>query len=673
MAAKVLRVGPGGRGRYPTILAALAASGTDDTVISVAPGDYPQALVLGSNVEIRAEAGRGTVHLRPSGGGTPVEVRSGTVTLRGLVLHGTRADGVALAVGGGTVLVQECDVDSTGEGIGVTGGRVTVTGCTVRATGYGIGFLNAGGLVERCAIGPVGTSCVVVQGGAPVLRDCVLTTAGGNGLYLHTGSTGSYDDCEITGTTLAAVALNSAANPTVNRANIHHVAQGISVEGAFGVFADCTVRDTAGTLPAVRVAGGGAPRFTRLGVHDPAYQAVLVEGNSTPQFDDCTLIGSGSSAFAAMSGARPTVRRAGIRAAQGNGIYVDAASGVFEDCEVTGCALPGVALTNGADPTLRRVRVHRAANLAVLVKAAQGRFEDCVVEHTDANRNAVTVEEKSAPRFDGLTLTGVGGTAVVVRSASTPAMRRVTVGPGALAALVVDAAGGEYTGWSVGALPGHVTAAVGLRNAVEGTRLRDFRLSEVEAGVVVRGGHAGVSGLRVDQARRYGLRTDDGATVLVRDCELTGCAEWGVRLGPGDTRLHGVRVTGCGNGVEVGTGATARLDGCVVTGNRGLGVRVLSTGEVVLAGCTVDDNALRDVAVEPGAHPRVEPASGAPGQPAVAPDAAGRDPAPGTTEPGSGIAAPAGASPQLRAALAGLDALIGLGRVKEEIARLIDF
>ena len=171
-----------------------------------------------------------------SGAGVVV-TSAGMNVVEGSSVDGTGSSAVVVS-GAGVLTVRDCEMGGPGgNGICVTGqGRVVVEDTMVSGSGAPAlaveedagaevsGLMVAGGAgvdaylagtgpvtLNGCSFTGAAQQSVHVAGGAPVLRGCVLSPAGGAGLYATGAARPRVVDCEITGA-LAAVTADAASS-----------------------------------------------------------------------------------------------------------------------------------------------------------------------------------------------------------------------------------------------------------------------------------------------------------------------------------------------------------------------------------------------------------------------------------------------------------------------------
>ncbi|MDE3721990.1 right-handed parallel beta-helix repeat-containing protein [Nocardiopsis sp. N85] len=475
--------------------------------------------------------------------------------------------------------------------------------------------------------------------------------------------------------------------------------------------ADCEVSGVSWSAVSVRGGGAVAMRGTRVSCTEGAGVVIVSPGPSL--IEECVIEEVGTSALVIGEQGRPVVRSCVFRDAKGNGLFASGeATGVLEGCEITATGKPGVALEDGAattlrglyvhhtekdgitlssqarpvvedctieevggdglvvrgscDPQVSRTRVLRAKGAGVHVtERARGMLSDCEIEGSQGD--AVRSGGRAATAFLGLRVKGGGGL-LLAEDGVVEFDRgeiRATTGHG----IVITGGAPFLRGMTVEDTGGHGALLEGsARGRLEGMTFERTRSASV---AVREGGRLELEGARVVDSRDAGVAVGPDGEADVRDCEISASTGDGVSVRGGSkaTVLRTRVREGRRNGVLLTAGARATLRRCEVSGNRADGVLVHSTEEVVVEECTVRDNGrsgLRQTVASDQA--RTEDLFS---QDNGSPDAFGE--MAGTTvplapleeEPGDGDGA-ADTGPMQE-----LDALIGLGNVKQEVRTLI--
>jgi Holliday junction resolvasome RuvABC ATP-dependent DNA helicase subunit len=259
--ARTLSVSPNQPGAYPTIRDALEVA-TDDAVISISPGTYPEALELdGRRISLLCNGEPGSVTIDAQASGRPaVSGRDADLTLQGLVLRA--GETAAVAIRGGRLRIRQCQASARyGAGVSATdGATVEATELTVSGGYQGLLLEDSGGVLDQCEVRDVAEDGLVIRLGAdPTIRDTTVSGCGYRGVYVYQAGRPTLERCEIrqTGDVGVAVALQSA--PVLRECYVHGT-QGVGIHvgrGCKGLIEACTVEATA--APGIQVDEGAAP------------------------------------------------------------------------------------------------------------------------------------------------------------------------------------------------------------------------------------------------------------------------------------------------------------------------------------------------------------------------------------------------------------------------------
>ncbi|WP_432041990.1 right-handed parallel beta-helix repeat-containing protein [Streptomyces cadmiisoli] len=567
---QVLHVGPSRSDAYRTLGEALSRA-RSGAVISVAPGQYPENLVITTRVTIAAEQARGTVHICPPEG-SAVVLKADAMMMTDLVLRGRDENVPVVAVLRGQLALDGCEISGAAwtAVLARDSGALAMRDCRVSNPG-GAGVVDTSGeesSVESSVIENLGTSGIVLsEQSSMVVRGCSIRDARGNGVLANGSARGSVEDCDISSTDKPAIALEEQSSTRILRTVVHDTSTGVQLSSA--------------------------------------------------------------------------------------------ARNELEEVRVTGTVSAGIILSNGTDPVLRRCRTARTKGPGLLVTdRARGTFEDCWLESSEVA--ALRVDGPAAPVLIGLSIRGsatgatftdgataeldrlelqdVRGTAISVRGAANPLIRRARLrGVGGRGVEVTESGRG---------------------------RLEECHLQETgESAVHVSdGGNLYIGGSRIEEPRAHGLVIGSDAAATLRDCVVVAAKNTGVHVGSGGeltaTRLRVHR--GAEHGVLIADGARASINSSEASACGGDGFRIDSSESVSLSGCSARENQGGGVVqTRPGDRVSVENLASLDNG---APDAYG-DAALDHLDPGR-LGQDAGP-------LSELDRLIGLENVKHQVRTLV--
>jgi len=159
--------------------------------------------------------------------------------------------------------------------------------------------------------------------------------------------------------------------------------------------------------------------------------------------------------------------------------------------------------------------------------------------------------------------------------------------------VTIDGDGAEG-GVLVEGTPG-IVIDVGPTNSVT---LRNLSFEGVGSGTsaiqIISAGAVHIENCQINGFLDSGIDDENNVTnglLFIKNTTIHNCETNGIALAPvvsDTTTVQNVNITGCGDGIDVSTNATALLDNSTVSGNSGAGIQ--SLGLVRLSASTVTDN-----------------------------------------------------------------------------------
>ncbi|MFE2612010.1 right-handed parallel beta-helix repeat-containing protein [Micromonospora chalcea] len=504
------------------------------------------------------------------------------------------------------------------------GARVTLQGLVLRtwnSDAPATVSVVAGTLtLDSCTVTGQAVNAVISERGAAHLRNCHFHGMRRGVALIDSG--GLVEHCRLWDFDEYAVLSKRDSQPVVRHCHVQNVAQGFEAfEGGRGTVEDSHfigVRQTA-----VVASGRSRPTVRRCRISGGRGSGLQFSGSAGGVVEDCELTDLEGCGVEVSGGAEPDVRRCRIERVDRNGIYVNGAQGTFSDCSVTSSRLPAVAAVNGATPEINGAVLRDARDDALLIQAASGRYTNVQIENPA--RYGVRVQG-GGPTFTDLTVSGGEGGIVLDGAADADVRIEGATVRGASQSGIAAGGSGRLTGTTV-RVEGAPAGVVGAEKI--SISLTDATVSGGVVGVV----GAGQASVRLDRCTVTGTT---GSAVVLRDQS---------RL---DMRAGVVRDCG-GDGVQVDSDAPVLIDGCEF---------VSIAGELVRG-------ADRPLVSVRASHPH-EKSHEPPGSAADT----GRDGDPDHAD--GGRSADADAATSVNAALAELDAMIGLAAVKREVRMLVN-
>ncbi|SEM54215.1 right-handed parallel beta-helix repeat-containing protein [Streptacidiphilus jiangxiensis] len=475
----------------------------------------------------------------------------------------------------------------------------------------------------------VSAPAVLIAAGAPELTECRVTTRSSVG-----------------------VEMRGEARPTVRATKVENLGGlGLRVsEAAQALVEDCDIDGTAQSGVVVRA--GGTLRLVRCRVRRSSGAGLVLTGD----------------------GSRIEAEGCEFTEVDGNGVQVDDhADGVLTDCAVSRVTDNGLTLDGAATLRLDRCRLH------------------------DIPENAADLRGRARLTLTDTRLRSFGRNGLSVWDTDTAVE--------AVGCELVDSTGDYPAVWVISGATAQLTDCR-VQDVPDGLFVLD-RGSTAEASgcsfTQVRGTAVSVSSggsVRLDRVTAQDATTgvwfrDHGSGGLLTDCEIADTATGVIVTRGADPVLRGCVLRGNGEaGVYVSAGGRGTFEECRATHGKGFGFHVIDGCPTVLTRCRAEQNARGGFEFsEPG--PVVEGCTSDDAKPA--PALAPLSTAVAVDEPPLASAVPGTALVRARAlvpaqplasglpqiapipdcrpadeALADLDALVGLGTVKQEVRTLID-
>ena len=502
-----------------------------------------------------------------------------------------------------------------GDGVAAFAGAGTATlrGIVLRGGGTGFPAVQVGNgtlQLDDCTVEGTGIVALHVPSGRVTTRSCAVTNPSGAGILVEKTGAGTLETTAFNEIGTAGIVVIEGADPTFRRCTITGVrGTGVlSTQGGLGVLEDCDISGVEGAGIAVEEGGGIRVRGTV--VHDTPNIGIQVS-DGRPAFDGCTVRATGSHAVVVSGDAGPTMRECRFTGGEGHALLlVEQATGQYSGCGFTAGAAAAVAVSGSAAPVFEHGSAHGGSATAVLLREqAHGTFSRLTI---DSGQIGLTVGGDARGTLDGVTVTGCSRSGIQVADRGTANVRNSRV------------EGGEVAG-----------VLIGTRGTVS---LDDTSLRGAAVNLLVgEDGSATATACELCDARTDGVQAHQGATVTLRR-----------------SRVH----RNGGAGVRFAPGSTGQLDSCELVDNAGDGLLVETTGDVDVTGTTQTGNrrqgaqlATVDRPAAPGAVPQDVPGS--------------------PVRKASTMLAVDGGDDPAAAMLAELDALVGLARVKHEVATLV--
>ncbi|GAB3240001.1 right-handed parallel beta-helix repeat-containing protein [Kineosporia babensis] len=524
----VLRVAPGERQALGSIAEALAVA-QDGQTIAVAPGVYPESLVIERPVAIVAEQGPGTVRVAGPAGTTVMA----SVRLHGLVLTGA-ADGAALLrVMSGSSEFTECEM---------LAGRIDLEGeCAARITSCRISSAPMVGLhltatsravLENSVITAIdGTGLVVSDSGQLAMAGSQIRSTRGSGLRVRGNGRAQAEGCEISRTGRSGVLVEDVASVVLRGCRIERSGtEGLRVLGSCPA-TDPSVADTEATGVVLNdcvieksvgdgvLAGSGDIRLGECRIEVTGRSGLVAAGDSVLTLHECVLERSAGTGVVTRDKAQLYFSDGAVRRSGGNGFFLSGSSGArLSDSRVEKTTFSAVCAGDSATVELSGVSVIETPEHGIHFKGkADGRVRAgllrgaglCGVQ-TEGDAELELSEMEVDRCAVGIALASKRKALVEKVEVHGSDRSAVQIGPGASAGLRevrVRRAG---------------TAGIVLEKDAQGT-VEDCRIEGAGgSGLVVwTGARPTVTGLRVRDTTKNGIFVGDGAAGTYADCDIS--------------------------------------------------------------------------------------------------------------------------------------------------------
>ena len=640
------RVAPRGWGNHRSIGAALRAA-SPGTVITIAPGDYHESVIIDRDVSLVADRDRGLVQLIAAYG-PALAGKAGTATVHGLTIRGAEADAVAVLTDGGTLTLRECDISN---GRVEASGHATPTiercrihhgaGAGLHVTGDAKAQVNGSGFEDID-----GDGVVLTQSAHATLTTTTVARATRSGVVLADRASAVLDDCDISHTGDAGIHTQGQVRMLVRASRCHDTgAEGVRLAGSATRDSDVPEGDD-GTPRGVELVDSTLARTGASGV--------TATGHAHATLSRCTIRDTGKAGVHGEGEVDLTIDECELRGAASTGLVLRGSARLAATgCTVSDTGANAVFLDDEARATLRRCLARGSAFTAIhLAGNAVAELDGCQVADTPEHGIRVTgraLLNMTGGGVDGAQMTGIhledrsDATVVGATIANAGVGIRVQTPHRALFEDCAVTTTGQ-SGLEVGAEASPI---------VRGTRIE----RSGGAGIFLdRDSIATIERCTVDQVGGSGLVVWTRARPLIRSLSVAHCRKNGVYVAPGaggtveDSSVSATEYPA----IYIGPDATPVIRRCTVR-DVDEDLHLDSGAQPVFEECTTSN--VRSATMPAMAGVRVaQPGAG----PAARRDD-GRSPVPGAQQSGSTL-------PEL---LHELDELVGLARVKHDVNTLV--
>lgn len=236
------------------------------------------------------------------------------------------------------------------------------------------------GALGEVILEATGADTVLFQANRGRIANLELRQMGGGKWHCIDIAQGRLDveGCDISGCSLACVAVHDGADPRIRRNRIHHGGRsGVYVYGnGRGTFEENEISCNA--YSGVVIKTGGNPIFRRNRIHDNRQCGVLTTDTALGVFEENDIFTNPYGGVQIKNESDPSFRRNRIYGAEQSGVYVfQDGQGTLEDNEIFGNAVVGVHTSSGGNPICRRNVIFENAHEAIWIdQGGKGAFEE---------------------------------------------------------------------------------------------------------------------------------------------------------------------------------------------------------------------------------------------------------------------------------------------------------
>jgi hypothetical protein len=656
-AARPQRVAARGWGSHRSISAAVRAAPEGSTVM-VAGGSYSESVTVDRDVTIVAESADAVVELVASSGPALV-VRAGNATVRGLVIRGSDPATVAVAVEGGALAMENCEI-ATGRVDAGGWARATLLHCRIHDCA-GAGLHTTGDaqvLAARSTIADIdGAGMVVTQSSTAEASDTTISRVSGPGLSVRDAARAVLENCDIAETGGTGVATEGAARLVLRSSRLRDLTgDGVFVRGgasparapsavdAPGVeeapdnpdnaathaidLVDCTITRVGGN--GLLAADGADVQARQCEVHSPGKAGVCGTGTGQLHLTGCQIVESVSTGLVARGSTR-------LRAV---------------DCTVTGAGANGVFLSDDSASVLTRCTIGKSSFTAVhLGGAATADLAECTVTATP--EHGVRVTERGVLRITGGLIELAQMNAIQLEGASDATVTGLSVNDAGIGIRVEDTP---------------------HRPLFEECVVNRTSQSGLEAGP---GTSPTVRGCRFASSGAAGIFLDRDSRALIERCEISDINGSGIVVWTqANPAIRGTNLRQCRkNGIYLAPQAGGTLEDCTVSATDYAALYIGTGATPRFRRCRIHD-VEQDLSLADGAAPEFEECDVSGVSSATMPVEARarlRPPAEGGPDRGTADNNNDEADPEARLAalLSQLNQLVGLQRAKQDVGTLV--
>ncbi len=253
------------------------------------------------------------------------------------------------------------------------------------------------GPLEEVVVRALGASAITFSAASGRIVNLTLRQLGGGDFFGVNIAGGALDleGCDISSRGLACVGIQTGANPTLSRNQIHHgKAQGVLVVGHGRVTLEGNEIFGNG-LSGVEMQGTSRTTLRRNQIHSGVAAGVSVSDGGRGILEENDIFANAGHGVTIGGSSSPTLRRNRIHHGRANGVVVNEDSqGILDDNEIFANATFGVWIGGGSAPTVRENHIHDNVNAGICVTDGQGTLEG---NEISSNAHGIYFNGRSSP------------------------------------------------------------------------------------------------------------------------------------------------------------------------------------------------------------------------------------------------------------------------------------
>ncbi|SEM85546.1 right-handed parallel beta-helix repeat-containing protein [Lihuaxuella thermophila] len=267
--------------------------------------------------------------------------REGNPVIKGCKIYNCEQNGIWVKEKGrGTI--DNCEIyGSKYPNIAIASeGNPVITGCKIyKSEQNGVWVHKKGrGTIEKCEIfGNRQPNIHIESEGNPVIKGCKIYKSEQNGVWVHENGFGTIENCQIYRNGYPNIAIKSEGNPVIKGCKIHNSEQnGVWVyDQGRGTIEDCEIYSN--KYPNIAITGEGNPVFRDCKIYNNSHYGVWVKDKGRGTVESCEIYSNNVANIMIESEGNPVIRGCEIRNSEQNGVWaLNKGHGTIENCKIYG-------------------------------------------------------------------------------------------------------------------------------------------------------------------------------------------------------------------------------------------------------------------------------------------------------------------------------------------------